>query len=54
MKAFDKTRPAVAAGAVGLARSAMDHAVAYAKERSTMGRPIAEASSYEFHDRRYG
>ena len=48
MKAFDKTRPAVAAGAVGLARSAMDHAVAYAKERSTMGRPIAKHQAVSF------
>ena len=29
MKAFDFTRPAVAAGAVGLARRAMDEAIAY-------------------------
>ena len=38
MTAFDKTRPAVAAGAVGLARAAFEHAVEYAKERQTMGR----------------
>ena len=42
MKAFDITRPLVAAGAVGLARAAYEHAADYAKERQTMGRPIAK------------
>jgi acyl-CoA dehydrogenase len=42
MKAFDFTRPPVAAGAVGLARRAMDEAVKYALERKTFGRPIAQ------------
>lgn len=41
MKAFDLTRPPVAAGAVGLSRRAMDEAIGYAKERKTMGTPIA-------------
>ncbi len=40
MKAFDYTRPLVAAGAVGLAKAAKDYAVAYAKERKTFGLPI--------------
>lgn len=40
MKAFDITRPLVASGAVGLARAAYEHAVEYAQQRSTMGRPI--------------
>ena len=53
MKAFDKTRPAVAAGSVGLAKAAFDHAVGYAKERETMGR-YREASSDQFYDCRYG
>lgn len=48
MKAFDKTRPAVAAGAVGLARAAFEHAVEYAKERQTMGRPIAKHQAISF------
>ena len=48
MKAFDKTRPAVAAGAVGLARAAFEHAVEYAKERQTMGRPIAKHQAVSF------
>lgn len=44
MGAFDKTRPPVAAGAVGLARRAMDEAKKYALERKTMGKPIAEVT----------
>lgn len=42
MKAFDFTRPPVAAGAVGLARRAMDEAIKYSLERKTMGKPIAQ------------
>lgn len=42
MAAFDKTRPAVAIGAVGLARRAMDEATKYALERKTFGKPIFE------------
>ena len=48
MKAFDITRPLVAAGAVGLARAAYEHAVNYAKERETMGRPIAQHQAVSF------
>lgn len=48
MKAFDITRPLVAAGAVGLARAAYEHAVDYAKERQTMGRPIAKHQAVSF------
>jgi acyl-CoA dehydrogenase len=40
MGAFDKTRPAVAMGAVGLARRAMDEATKYALERTAFGKPI--------------
>lgn len=40
MGAFDYTRPLVSAGAVGLARAAMDHAIHYAKERRAFGVPI--------------
>ncbi|XP_008635291.2 PREDICTED: medium-chain specific acyl-CoA dehydrogenase, mitochondrial [Corvus brachyrhynchos] len=42
MGAFDKTRPPVAAGAVGLARRALDEATRYALERKTFGKPIVE------------
>lgn len=40
MSAFDHSRPVVAAAAVGLARAAMEHAITYAKERKTFGRPL--------------
>lgn len=40
MKAFDHTRPLVAAAAVGLARAAMEHAITYAKERKSFGKPL--------------
>ncbi len=48
MSAFDHTRPAVAAGAVGVARRAMEHAVRYAKERETFGTPIANHQTISF------
>jgi len=41
MKTFDKTRSSVGAAAVGIARMALDHAVAYAKTRTQFGKPIA-------------
>ena len=48
MKAFDHTRPQVAAGAVGLAQAAMEHALQYAQERKTFGRPIAAHQAVQF------
>jgi acyl-CoA dehydrogenase len=42
MGAFDNTRPPVAAGAVGVARRAMNEAIKYSKERETMGKPIIQ------------
>ena len=42
MGAFDNTRPPVAAGAVGVARRAMDEALKYSKERKTMGAEIIQ------------
>jgi len=48
MVAFDHSRPVVSAAAVGLARSAMEHAVRYAKERSTFGTPIYKHQSIAF------
>ena len=41
MRAFDHTRPAVSAGAVGLARRAMDEAINYAKTRKAFGQSIS-------------
>ena len=40
MNVFDKSRPPTSAGAVGVAQRALDEAIAYAKERTTMGKPI--------------
>jgi len=48
MKAFDHTRPQVAAAAVGLAQAAMEHAIAYSQERKTFGKPIAAHQSIQF------
>ncbi|HNF27979.1 MAG TPA: acyl-CoA dehydrogenase family protein, partial [Leptospiraceae bacterium] len=41
MGAFDHTRPAVAIGAVGVAKAALDHAVRYANTRNAFGKPIS-------------
>jgi len=40
MQVFDHSRPGVAAGAVGVARRALEECVKYAKERETFGQPI--------------
>lgn len=48
MSAFDHTRPSVAAGAVGLARRAMDESIEYAKTRKTFGVPIAAHQAVSF------
>lgn len=48
MGAFDKTRPPVAAGAVGVAKRAFDEARKYALERQTMGKHIAEHQAVSF------
>ena len=42
MKVFDRSRPMVGALALGLAQRALDEAVAYARQRHTMGKPIIE------------
>ncbi|KAL7418742.1 hypothetical protein Q5752_006425 [Cryptotrichosporon argae] len=48
MKAFDITRPLVAAAAVGLAQRALEEAVKYAQERQTMGQPIINHQGVAF------
>ncbi|KAK9722505.1 hypothetical protein K7432_002609 [Basidiobolus ranarum] len=48
MGAFDITRPLVAAGAVGLARRALDEALKYSMERKTMGRSIIQHQAISF------
>ncbi len=40
MKVFDYSRPPTAAGAVGVARRAMEESIKYAKERETFGVPL--------------
>jgi len=40
MQVFDHSRPPVAAGAVGVARRALEECVKYAKERETFNQPI--------------
>lgn len=42
MKVFDHSRPMVASFALGLSQRALDESVKYAKERKSMGVPIAE------------
>ncbi|WRT63863.1 uncharacterized protein IL334_000788 [Kwoniella shivajii] len=48
MKAFDITRPLVAAAAVGLAQRALEEATRYAQERKTMGQPIINHQGVAF------
>lgn len=48
MGAFDHTRPLVAAGAVGLARAALEHSIEYALQRQTFGTPIAQHQAVAF------
>jgi len=42
MRVLDRSRPGVAAQALGIAQGATDYALEYAKTRETMGRPIVE------------
>jgi acyl-CoA dehydrogenase len=48
MAAFDHTRPPVAAGAVGVGRAAMEHAIRYAKERHAFGVAIQRHQAIAF------
>ncbi|MDX6511677.1 MAG: hypothetical protein QOE36_1181 [Gaiellaceae bacterium] len=42
MRILDRSRPGVAAQALGIAQGATDYALEYAKSRETMGKPIAQ------------
>jgi alkylation response protein AidB-like acyl-CoA dehydrogenase len=42
MRTFERSRPGIAAQAVGIAQGALDAAIAYARERVQFGRPIGE------------
>ncbi len=48
MRTFDESRVGLGASAVGLARAALEYAVAYAKERVQFGKPIAEHQAVAF------
>jgi len=48
MKTFDRTRPAVGAAGVGVARAALEYAVAYSKTRVQFGKPIAAFQNTAF------
>jgi alkylation response protein AidB-like acyl-CoA dehydrogenase len=48
MRTFDRTRPGVAAQAVGIAQGALDLALAYAKERRQFGQPISSFQGLQF------
>ncbi len=48
MATLDNSRPLTAIFAVGIARAAMEHAIAYARERKQFGKPIAELQAIQF------
>lgn len=48
MMTLDESRPGVGAAAVGIARAAMEAAIAYAKERVQFGKPIAAQPAIQF------
>jgi len=48
MRALERGRVAIGGSAVGLARGAMDYAVAYARERKQFGQPIASFQGIQF------
>jgi acyl-CoA dehydrogenase len=48
MRTLDKTRPAIAGLATGIARRALEESVAYAKERKAFGFPIAGFQAVQF------
>jgi acyl-CoA dehydrogenase len=48
METFQHTRPAIAAGAVGVSQAALDHSVRYALERKTFGTFIANHQAVMF------
>jgi alkylation response protein AidB-like acyl-CoA dehydrogenase len=48
MRTFDKSRPGVAAQAVGIAQGAFDEAARYARHREQFGQPIASFQAIEF------
>ena len=54
MRVLDRSRPGIAAQALGIAQGATDYALEYAKTRETMGEPIAEHQLVAGKARRHG
>jgi acyl-CoA dehydrogenase len=48
LRTLDRTRPPIAAGAVGAARAALEHSIRYAKERKQFGQPISSFQAIQF------
>ena len=48
MKVLDKSRPGIAAQAVGIAQGALDYAAKYAQERIAFGKPIGQQQGIQF------
>jgi len=48
MKTFERSRPSVAAMAVGIARAAVEYAAGYARDRVQFGRPIGQNQAIAF------
>ncbi len=48
LSTLDRTRPGIAAQALGIAQGALDFAVAYSKQRSQFGKPIFENQAIQF------
>jgi alkylation response protein AidB-like acyl-CoA dehydrogenase len=48
MKVLDKSRPGIAAQALGIAAGALDYAIGYAKERIAFGKPIGQHQGVGF------
>ncbi len=48
MRTLDHTRVTIAAQAVGIAQGALDHALAYARQRQQFGKPIADFQGLQF------
>ncbi len=48
MKVLDKSRPGIAAQALGIAQGALDYATEYARERMAFGKPISQQQGVAF------
>ena len=48
MKVLDKSRPGIAAQALGIAEGALDYAAGYAQERMAFGKPIGQQQGIQF------